>query len=123
MIWPVWRDGQADQMAIELAGQLGVDLVGQMAEHLAAQKAVERLGAGQCQHGQGQHLQAAETAPHQHLVDDVLKQQRAGKGNELQHNGEAEDVSHLLLLAQYRRAEPAQPELDLGRGEILLGQQ
>ena len=116
-------DGQADQMAIELAGELGIDLVGQVTEHLAAQKAVERLGAGQCHHGQGQHVQTAEAAPHQHLVDDVLEQQRTGEGDELQQDGETEDVPQLFLLAQHRRAEPAQPEFDLGRGEILLGQQ
>ena len=77
-------DRQGHQMAEQPGAQLDVDPVGRMRKKISAQDAEDGLENRNRHQPDDQHIERAQRAMHQHLVDDHLKEQRRDQREQLQ---------------------------------------
>ena len=77
-------DRQGQQMAEEPRAELDIDAVGGVREEIGPQPAEHRLEDRDRHQADDQHVERAQAAMHQHLVDDDLEEQRRDQREELQ---------------------------------------
>ena len=69
-------DRQGQEVTEQASPELDVDAIGSMCEHISAKGSEDRFEYGDRHETNDDHVERAEAAVHQDLVDDDLKKQR-----------------------------------------------
>ena len=101
---------QGQQVMEQAGAELDVDAVGGVGEQIGAQDGHNGLEGGDRQKADHQHVEGAEQAVHQDLVDDDLEEQRRDQAEELQEERRDQDFAQQAAILVDRAHEPADAE-------------
>ncbi len=101
---------QREQMAEEAGAELDVDPVGGVREDIGSQDAEHGLEDRNGDEADDQHVERAEAAVHEHLVDHDLEEQGRDQAEELEEEGRDENARQHLAIFVDRPHEPADVE-------------
>ncbi len=98
---------QGQQVAEQPRAELDVDAVGGVGEQVGAQDAQNGLESRDRHKADHQHVEGAERAVHQHLVDDHLEEQRRDQAEQLQEERRDQHLAQQATILVDRAQEPA----------------
>jgi len=101
---------QREQVTEQPGAKLDVDAVGGVGKQIGAQDAEHGLEKRDRHQRDGQHVERAQGAMHQHLVDHHLEEQRRDQAEELQEEGSDQHLAQQAAIFVDRRDEPADAE-------------
>ena len=104
-------DRQRQQMAEQPCAELDVDAVGGVGEQVGAQDPEDDLEERHCREPDHQHVQRAQAAVHQDLVDHHLEEQRRHQREYLQKERGNQDFGEEPAVFVDRADEPGDVEL------------